>query len=450
MRTLASVLIANARTEQAQSHAGSVRFAVVVCVACAGALVAAGMLLWLAAVFSDASGGVSATPVSEVCALPNASGVDCACPQAGELLTTWLETEPNSSRTALRFVNLELGPDGGASEPVSRTIVESERVVANWADFPRVLALTEVDWIVCFLERLGEGKYDYGVRITATRDAGATWSEPRWLHEHVGPGEHGFVSLARVDERTALAVWLDGRDLRETENGPMGATGLYARRVALDGELGSERLLDPRVCDCCQTDVVVLGDGSALVAYRDRTEDEIRDVKVLRLTDDAARPVFDSLERFRFEGCPVNGPAIAARGDQVALVWFAPELAGGGRVRMVTSHDRGATFQAATTLDDDALGRVEVGFRAGRGLAIAIEAVAVWLDDAGPRREWRFAVFQPSTHASPLARVVEFGELGPTRDGRESGFPRAVVLNQTFIASSVVEPGRSVLWRLGD
>lgn len=418
-------------------------------VGCTALLVLAVSILRTFAGASSDSSAPLVTPVKTIGELAHASCVDLALPRAGEVLLTWLETGTESSRTALRFAHSEFAPADGATSFVGRTIVESERLFANWADFPRVLALTELDWLVCFLERLGDGKYDYGVRFTATRDAGATWSEPRWLHDHVGPGEHGFVSLARIDERTALAVWLDGRDIRETENGPSGSMGLRMRRIALDGELGPETLLDPRVCDCCQTDVAVLDDGTALVAYRDRSEDEVRDIKVLRIVDGTASLEFDSLDRFRFEGCPVNGPALAARGDQVALVWYAPDLAGGGRVRLATSRNRGADFSSTTTLDDSARGRVDVVFAAGSGVDEPVRAFAVWLGDGALRRDWRSALIELPSEAVPVARVVEVLDVGPACAGRESGFPRAATLNQTFIASVAAEAETGVLRRLG-
>ena len=50
-----------------------------------------------------------------------------------------------------------------------------------------------------------------------------------------------------------------------------------------DGELKDEAQIDESICDCCSTDALRLDDGATLVAYRDRTASEIRDISVARL-----------------------------------------------------------------------------------------------------------------------------------------------------------------------
>ncbi|MCC6406275.1 MAG: hypothetical protein IT453_03845 [Planctomycetes bacterium] len=328
------------------------------------------------------------------------------------------------------------------------TLVESDRIFSNWADFPHVLALSDANAIVTYLERLGDGKYDYGVRFVCSTDGGSRWSEPRWLHDHVGPGEHGFVSLAREDDDTAVAVWLDGREMGEGEHGTTGAMTLRMRTIGIDGSLGPERLLDPRVCDCCQTDVATVEPGVWLVAYRDRSEEEVRDIKVLRVTADASTPVFDSLDRFEFEGCPVNGPAIATRGHDAALVWFAPDLSGGGKVRVAKSCDGGRSFPTSETLDDDAAsGRVEVCFdECDLTHSRPSHFYALWLGRDDERSTWWYARLDPcslgETGRFPSAR----GLLAPTSGEREVGFPRACGTSSVFLAAYVsAEPDRRIL-----
>ena len=62
-----------------------------------------------------------------------------------------------------------------------------------------------------------------------------------------------------------------------------------------------------------------------VVVYRDRSEaeKEIRDISIVRLKGkkwSAPRPVFQ--DGWRLNGCPVNGPAVAAAGRRVAVAWF--------------------------------------------------------------------------------------------------------------------------------
>jgi hypothetical protein len=76
------------------------------------------------------------------------------------------------------------------------------------------------------------------------------------------------------------------------------------------------------VCDCCQTDVAQTGAGPVAI-YRNRTDDEVRDIFVARFLDgkwQAGTAISD--DGWVISGCPVNGPSIAADGDRVAVAWF--------------------------------------------------------------------------------------------------------------------------------
>jgi hypothetical protein len=104
------------------------------------------------------------------------------------------------------------------------------------------------------------------------------------------------------------------------------------------------------VCDCCQPDRAMAAAGP-IVAYRDRTPAEIRDIVVRRHVDGMwTDAVVAGVDGWHIEGCPVNGPAIAADGDRVAVAWFtaAGETP---RVRFARSSDGGATFAPEVDLD---------------------------------------------------------------------------------------------------
>jgi hypothetical protein len=50
---------------------------------------------------------------------------------------------------------------------------------------------------------------------------------------------------------------------------------------------------------------------------------EVRDIAVARYESGRwSEPVYPGAEGWRIEGCPVNGPALAADRDRVALAWF--------------------------------------------------------------------------------------------------------------------------------
>jgi hypothetical protein len=213
-------------------------------------------------------------------------------------------------------------------------------------------------------------------------------------------------------------MWLDGRnhdaaDRQGAAEGEGDAMQLRATTIGPDGRLSEDILLDDRTCTCCQTSAVTLDDGAVLLAYRDRTKGEIRDIALVRRIDGVwSDPTPVSGDGWKISGCPVNGPAIAARGGRVALVWFtaANDLPA---VRLAFSDDRGASFGAPIGIDLGApLGGVDVvQFSDGSALVSWVERTA-----AGE------AVLV--CRATPTEGCSAPVALTLVRTGRTIGFPR--------------------------
>ncbi len=51
------------------------------------------------------------------------------------------------------------------------------------------------------------------------------------------------------------------------------------------GNKSGEWELDNRVCDCCQTSTAITANGP-IVVYRDRSDEEIRDISIVRLINE--------------------------------------------------------------------------------------------------------------------------------------------------------------------
>ena len=183
----------------------------------------------------------------------------------GKSYLTWIESQGELAR--LKFASYQ-----GKQWSASRLIAQGSNWFVNWADLPTMSALADGTLAACWLERLGEGTYAYGIRMVWSKDAGETWSDPQWLHDDRQPTEHGFVSLAALDDSRFLATWLDGNSLEKSGNMQLRSTWFDT-----DGGRGDEVVVDPRVCECCATSLVV-GEEETVVAYRDRSQDEIRDI----------------------------------------------------------------------------------------------------------------------------------------------------------------------------
>ncbi len=346
---------------------------------------------------------------------------------AGAPLLSWLE--PTEDGHALYLSRLT---DGGWNAP--HEVVTGPAFFANWADRPRVVATTDGTYFAHWLEKLGEDTYAYGVRVSRSRDEGRSWSSLGLLHDDETPTEHGFVSYAPDSAGGLQTFWLDGRAMLD-------GGAMQLRTTRLDGTgPGASTLLDDRVCECCPTDAATTSDG-AVVVYRDRSDDEIRDISIVRSVGvDWSEPRRIHDDGWQIDGCPVNGPAVASDGSRVAVAWFtAPE--GSARVQVAFSKDGGASFAEPIVVDSTRpLGRVD--------LSIVDDGAWVsWLarrDDetgaGGAEIRW--------------AQVSRRGALGPARvisstsPGRSSGVPRMVRSAQRGVFVWVHD-GESSLLRAG-
>jgi len=190
-----------------------------------------------------------------------------------------------------------------------------------------------------------------------------------------------------------------------------------------DGSLTNEAQLDNQVCDCCSTDAILTGTDATLVAYRDRTTSEIRDISVASLNGSTwAAPRTIHSDNWNIAACPVNGPALTNDGEQVAVAWFSAAQ-GIAVVNVAFSKNGGQTFGDPIRVDHGKpIGRVDIV------LLDDDTAVVSWLEqEAG---QARIALRRVTASG---AREVAF--LTTTSSTRSSGFPRMVRSgNRLFLA----------------
>lgn len=320
----------------------------------------------------------------------------------GSLILSWTERLGDAGH-ALRFSRRPQH----ASWSLPREAARGKGWFVNWADFPSLLAHPDGSLVAHWLLRSAQQKYAYDVQLSRSRDGGQSWSKPWVPHRDGVPAEHGFVSLLAWGGATGV-LWLDGRKAGK----PEGAMALRFTTLAADGGLGEEHVLDERVCDCCQTAAVRAGDA-AVVAYRDRSEGELRDISVVRFTAAGwSQPQPVSGDAWKIHGCPVNGPALDAQGPRVALAWFSA-AADRPRVRVAFSSDAGLHFGAPLDVDADRpLGRVDVALLQGG------DALVLWLGRQGE------AVHVLARRVSERGAVGAPIVVAEVTGARSSGFPR--------------------------
>ena len=386
--------------------------------------------LALAACGGDArgnEGGAVATSLGQPAALrspaaPGSAEPNLVAGEDGRVYLTWIEPGPDSSHV-LRFSTLQ----GDAwTEP--RTIARGADWFVNWADFPSLSVLPGGRLAAHWLQKSGAGTYAYDVRVAQSADGGQTWGPGVVPHSDRSPSEHGFASLWAAGDSVG-AVWLDGRKYGAAGEGEKGEMMLISALVDASGAPGAERVLDARVCDCCQTGMAVTSAGP-IVVYRDRSPDEIRDIYAVRFVSgawEAPKPVH--ADGWKIAACPVNGPQVSADGDFVAVAWFtaARDTA---RVYAAFSRDAGATFGAPVRIDDgNPAGRVDVEVVPGG-------ALVSWVERAGGE-----------SAEVRVRHVAADGKLGAPRTvasssaERASGFPRMAISNGNVVFAYTV-PGK--------
>jgi hypothetical protein len=290
----------------------------------------------------------------------------------GGIAVVWTEAEGESSavKTAILM-------DESWTEPA--TAVSSNGLFVNWADFPAIGAFDDGTLVVSWLKENAALSYAYDINIALSGDGGQNWGDTIIPHTDRSTRQHGFVTLLATGLDTMTAVWLDARgyDSQNDDDSFGNAMQLRSTTIGRDGSLGSDVALDIRTCTCCQTSAAVAGNGDVLVAYRDRSADEIRDIYVVRRRGGVwSEPIPVHGDAWEISGCPVNGPSIDAHADSAVVAWFtaADNIPA---VKVAFSQDSGQSFEAAF--------RVDRGEGVGRVAAVMLpnaEALITWV-------EWR-------------------------------------------------------------
>ena len=239
-------------------------------------------------------------------------------------VVTWQERDANG--TALLYA--VLSPEG--RERRRGRIAAGANWFVNWADFPSLVVLDNGDWVTHWLERAADSAHAYDIRLVRSRDRGRSWDAPITPHVDGTPTQHGFVSLVPAGGDRVIVVWLDGRrgasggDEHDAAAHEEHEDLMTLRSVVLDrsGARSEEGELDDSTCSCCQTDAARI-DGRTVVAYRDRSAEEVRDIAVLSrsASEQWSAPRRLHEDGWRIEGCPVNGPAVAVNDRQLLVFW---------------------------------------------------------------------------------------------------------------------------------
>ena len=318
----------------------------------------------------------------------------------GSTVLSWLEPV-NERDLALRF-SIRKGDEW--SEP--RTVATSHFFNHHAAVLPAVRVLANGSLVSYWTHRGEFGPESEEVYSAISSDGGLHWSKPVILHQDSSRTEHSLVSMTSIGNEASI-VWLEER--RSATNG---STALMQRSWRSNGTLGPEITLDGDVCDCCPTASGVTAKG-IIVAYRDHTPDNIRDISIVRREKNRwTKPRLLHSDNWHINGCPANAADLATNGDQkVVVAWFtAPNDK--PHVNMAFSDDAGDTFSEPIAIDNG-----QPGGRASVALLPDGSAVVSWLERSPAKVQLLVRYVAANRHIGSVTTVV-FG------DPSALGYPR--------------------------
>jgi hypothetical protein len=378
-------------------------------------------VLALAAVFAASCGRTSdpaewtitmqrvATPAGPASSEPQISATETS------LVLSWVERVGKTN--SLKFAERT---GSGWSTPV--TAASGDNWFLSYADVPSVMRLGNGTLVAQYLENIDPIRESYNLMLTYSTDTGKTWAKPFMPHHDGTASQHGFASLVELPGNTVGVVWLDGRNSEFLDNDPTSGT-MTLRYAGFDA--GWKQIadveVDHKVCECCQLTAVMTADG-VLTGFRDRSDEEVRDIAVSRLDGGTWTPAtLVAKDDWQIDFCPVNGPTLSARGRDVVAAWFTVknEL---GQSFAAFSNDAGRTWGTPIRLDEGgSLGRVDVE------LLEDGSAIASWVEYAQGASSVRLRrIDRTGARSAPV-------EVAGVSGGRASGFPRMGVRGSELI-----------------
>lgn len=328
-----------------------------------------------------------------------------------DTILSWI-TEETDSMASLNYSYLV---DGKWQEP--KEIIRGEDWFINWADFP-MISENNGNLISHVLKKSSKETFSYDIHMNLLPKGQSEWATNIPLHTDGTKTEHGFVTALPFEENSFFITWLDGRNSKsdghahDGGNGTEGAMNIRAAEISPDGTVSNNVLLDSRTCSCCQTTAAMTSNGP-VVLYRDRSEEEIRDISITRMVNGKwTEPKAIYNDGWKINGCPVNGPKAAAIGNNLVVAWFTAAK-NEPRVKVAFSADDGGNFDDPILVGGQmSMGRVDVLMIDGDN------AIVSWME---------------STEGESQLKVVKINRSGKKSDpvvigtldaSRKTGFPQ--------------------------
>jgi len=224
------------------------------------------------------------------------------------LLLSWTELNSDESLAQLKFATYK---NNQWSAPI--TVAQGSNWFVNYADYAKVTPLSSLHLIASWLEFDTNSNFYYHFKISQSFDGGQSWSLPiSPISQSHDQGEHGFLSIINFNNKALLAWISTVGDGFEIQSSTLDKKNQFSDIITIDDSS----------CSCCHTDMIN-HNNQALLVYRDRTINEIRDIALTSLQNKTwSKPKIINHDNWQINGCPVNGPVLSSNASGYAVAWF--------------------------------------------------------------------------------------------------------------------------------
>ncbi|MFN1833918.1 hypothetical protein AB2B38_001545 [Balneola sp. MJW-20] len=342
------------------------------------------------------------------------------------LFMSWVETKDDSS--SLRYSTFS---NDGWSDPLD--VAKGTDWFINWADFPELAANNEGLVASTWLKKSSPDTYSYDTWIQVSGSG-----KPFVVHNDSTKTEHGFVSMEMVTDSTFMVVWLDGRQTADRERSEYSdinkSMSLRGALLDLSGRVLNRYLIDDSVCDCCNTSLTKTQNG-LIVFFRDRNENEIRDIKFARFDgEEWNNPELVAPDNWQIAACPVNGPSSSYEDGKTLVSWFTGANNKAAVKWRIIDGDSPAEIRISDNNSPE--GRVQALLRNSR-------VFISWIDRNGILLVNEYDL-QGKFISQPFKEEIT--------KNRNTGFPQLSMVDNNLVVAwtSVTETGKSLRTRIID
>ena len=204
---------------------------------------------------------------------------------------------------------------------------EPYKVAVNGEGKPKIVVAKNGNIYVTWTQILPTNYSGY-IWFSRSVDGGATFSEPKIIHQDRSIITHAFDVLSVSSSGRIYVAWVDKRDLIAAQSAKKpydGAAIYYSLSDDGGASFSEERKVADTSCECCRIAMLANEQGEAVMMWRHLFDGGVRDHAIAKVNPNEVSSKIHraSFGNWKIDACPHHGPAIAKGGDWgYHMAWF--------------------------------------------------------------------------------------------------------------------------------